>query len=139
MKKNKNLLKTITLAIYPAWLLLCVAFFWIPVISEYSAGCVNLSFFFILPFISFVASFLIGKNNYLGKLKWISPLAYGVMFMLGDYLIYKLANSIAFHKINYPDLEHMLTATVIALAGLVIGFAFYIIPKLKNKKSSKNN
>ena len=57
----------------------------------------------ILPVTTFVESVLIGKNDFFGKGKWGSTLFFGLMYMLAEYGTFKMANNIAFNKLNAPD------------------------------------
>ncbi len=96
-----------------------------------------LVFWLILPVSSFIISLIVGKNGLWGKLKWHSPVFFGVMFMLADCGTYLLANSLAFSKLNMPSWEMIVYGGLISLAGLLIGTAVNKI-KLRSKDIEKN-
>lgn len=75
----------------------------------------------VLPVATFVTSLLIGIHNYWGKWKWLSVPILAVMYMLLDYLTFNLANAIAFHKVNTPDMIWFWVGAAISAVGLLIG------------------
>ena len=75
----------------------------------------------VLPVATFVTSLLIGIHNYWGKWKWLSVPILAVMYMLLDYLTFKLANAIAFHKVNTPDMIWFWIGAAVSAVGLLIG------------------
>lgn len=89
---------------------------------------------FILPISTFIVSIVIGKNNFWGKGKWAFTLFFGVMYMLAEYGTFKMANNIAFYKLNAPDLGMIVAGAIISAIGMLVG-------SLWNKKrhNQKNN
>ena len=87
----------------------------------------------VLPVTTFAFSAVIGKNGYWGKLMWISPVIFGVMYMLAEYATFSTANMVAFNKINPPEYSMILIGAVISLVGIAAGTAAKII-KEKMKK-----
>ena len=88
----------------------------------------------LLPATTLIISLLIGKNNCFGGWKWLSPAGFGIMYMLAEYATFSAANMSAFHKINLPDLEMLITGAVISLLGLGIGAAVnYFQNRLRKK------
>lgn len=81
--------------------------------------------YIILPITTLVLSFIIGKNNYWGKWKWVSPIAFGVMYMLADYTTFSLSNMIAFEKFNMPQFGMIPAGAIVSVLGMCMGFGIY--------------
>ena len=133
VKSKKKLSEIITLIAYLAIWTIALIFFWLDNTFGYGDGMVFglLVFWLILPVSTFTVSALAGRNSFWGKLRWFSPLLFGIMYMLADYGTYRLANSIAFNKINVPDFSLFLVGTTISLVGLLLGYAFKLIRERK--------
>lgn len=61
------------------------------------------------------------KNNFWGKGKWAFTLFFGVMYMLAEYGTFKMANNIAFNKLNAPDLGMIVAGAIISAIGMLVG------------------
>ena len=48
-------------------------------------------------------------------------LFFGVMYMLAEYGTFKMANNIAFNKLNAPDLEMIVAGAIISAIGMLVG------------------
>ena len=86
----------------------------------------------ILPVTTFVVSIVIGKNNFWGKGKWAFTFSFGIMYMLAEYGTFKMANNIAFNKLNAPEWGMIVAGVVISAIGMLIGL-------LCNKKRYNQN
>mgnify|MGYP005809081429 FL=1 len=86
----------------------------------------------LLPVTTFVVSLLIGKNDYMGEWKWLSFIAFGIMYMLSEYATFGAANMAAFDKVNIPELGMIPAGAMISLIGMGIGM---IIRKSRKKDS----
>ena len=86
----------------------------------------------LLPVTTFVVSLLIGKNDYMGEWKWLSFIAFGIMYMLSEYATFGAANMAAFDKVNIPVLGMVPAGAMISLIGMGIGM---IIRKSRKKDS----
>ena len=75
----------------------------------------------ILPVTTFVESVLIGKNDFWRKGKWGFTLFFGLMYMLAEYGTFKMANNIAFNKLNAPDFGMIAAGVIISLIGILLG------------------
>ena len=75
----------------------------------------------ILPVTTFIVSVIIGKNNFWEKRKWVFTLFFGVMYMLAEYGTFKMANNIAFNKLNAPEWEMIIAGAMISTIGMLIG------------------
>ena len=56
------------------------------------------------------------------------------MYMLAEYGTFKMANNIAFNKLNAPDWGMIAGGTIISATGMLIGFLFHLIGSAENKK-----
>lgn len=86
----------------------------------------------ILPAATFVISLLISRNNFWGRYKWLGSIGFGLMYMLGEYATFSMANNAAFNRINVPDFSMMAAGAVISLIGMGIGHLLY----LRNRRST---
>lgn len=129
--KSKNRLSEIILfATYLAIWAFALITFWFFTDGSDAMGYSLVFLWIVLPVSTFVVSFLIGKNNYCGKWKWLMPIAFGIMHMLAEYSTFSVANMISFDKINIPDFEMILGGAIISIIGLCIGYYVYC----KNQK-----
>lgn len=87
----------------------------------------------ILPAATFVISCLIGRNNCWGNRKWFGSIGFGIMYMLGEYATFSMANNVAFHKVNLPDFSMIIAGAAISLAGMGTGQLLY------RKNSNRRN
>lgn len=128
--KKQNVLIIVYLIIWSISLLV----FWL-FMSGSDAMAYGLIFLYaLIPFATLVISFLIGKNNYWGKGKWLAPIVFGIMHMLAEYLTFSLKNmvSISFHRINAPNLELLFAGIVLYEISVGAGHFIYR-KKLKHK------
>ena len=84
-------------------------------------GSTSRVLWFILPISTFIASIVIGKNNFFGKGKWAFTLFFGIMYMLAEYGTFKMVNNIAFNKLNAPDLGMIVAGAIISAIGMLAG------------------
>jgi hypothetical protein len=98
-------------------------------------------FWMILPVATIVISFLIGKNNYFGELKWLLTIAFGFMHMLAGYATFSLKNMIAqdFDVIHLPDFQMMLVGAFFSALGMGIGVLIRHIKSTYSKKRENNS
>ena len=75
----------------------------------------------LLPMASFVISLRIGQLVCRGGRVWLLPLALGGLYMLADFATFRVANMIAFDKINMPHWELFFIGAAISALGLIIG------------------
>ena len=99
---------------------LAIACFWIP--EEVDAmGYAILGIWIIQPALIIAASFLIGRKDYWSKYKWFMCIAFGIMYMLAEYMTFSLANNISFDKINPPEFQLIIYGTIMSLGGMAAG------------------
>lgn len=102
------------------WAVAIIAFWLFP--GEDDAMGYSLMFLWIiLPVSTFIVSILIGKNDFWGKRKWGFPLFFGMMYMLAEYGTFKMANNMAFSKLNAPELGMMVAGAIISAIGMLAG------------------
>ena len=87
----------------------------------------------LLPVTTFVISLLIGKGDHWGRWKWLSSLAFGLMYMLAEYATFSTANMVSFSKFNLPNLGMIAVGTIISLLGMGIGAGIH---RLHSRKKS---
>lgn len=101
-------------------LLLSVVAFWLfdTVGSEIMYSV--LVFCLLLPLVTIVTSVWVGTRRQAGRLRCLTPLVSGFLWMLTDYLTFRLANMIAFRHFTAP-------AGFLFLAGACLSAAFLLI------------
>ena len=102
------------------WALAMIAF-WFFTSGSDAMGYSLMFLWIILPVTTFVESVLIGKNDFWGKGKWGSTLFFGLMYMLAEYGTFKMANNIAFNKLNAPDFGMIVAGVIISAIGILLG------------------
>ncbi len=75
----------------------------------------------VLPLSTLIISFLMGKREGWRSSGLLTALAFGVMYMLAEYATFGMANNMAFHKVNPPQLPMIAVGAVISAAGLWMG------------------
>lgn len=135
VKSQKKLSLTILLATYLGIWAFALIVFWFFISGSDAMGYSLVFLWIILPVATLVISLLIGKNNHLGKGKWLTPIAFGTMHMLAEYATFSVRNMIAieFTRINMPHFELILIGAFFSVIGLGIGSLAYHI-KSKDKK-----
>lgn len=108
--------------------------FWFFTSGSDAMGYSLMFLWILLPVTTFVVSLLIGKNNYWGKWKWVSPPVLGVMYMLAEYATFQSSNMIAFDKLNAPSWGMILAGAIISAIGLSIGEIANLCKRKLNKK-----
>ena len=128
--KSKNKIgKIILAAVYLTVWAISLAVFWLFTEGSDAMGF-SLTFWgIILPTATYIVSLLISVNGYFGKLKWLSPLFFGVMHMLAGYATFSTANMIAFDKLNLPDPGMLIYGVFISLLGMVSGVGLALLIK----------
>lgn len=88
-------------------------------------------FYGLIPIATFAISAVVGAMNLFGKWKWITPVKLGIMYLLIDYCTFRLANNIAFDKLNSPEWILLAVGAVISLVGMLAGIT---VRKMKERK-----
>ena len=101
MKSKTKLSGLILLASYLVIWVVAVTVFWVFIVRHSTGAMVySLTFLWIvLPVTTLVISFLIGRNDYWGKGKWVTSIGFGVMYMLAEYATFSMANNLLYNKV----------------------------------------
>ncbi len=131
--KSKNKLSKLILIVsyFVIWSISLIVF-WFFTSGSDAMGYSIMFLWIVLPVTTFVYSVLIGKNNYWGKWKWISSLAFGIMYMLAEYATFSAANMVSVSKINLPEFGMILAGMMISIAGLGIGIGMKYLKRYLN-------
>ena len=132
VKSNANRNKIITILSYMLVWAIAMIVFWFFTSGSDAMGYSLMFLWIILPVTTFVVSIVIGKNDFWKKGKWAFTLFFGVMYMLAEYGTFKMANNIAFNKLNAPDFGMIVAGAIISAIGMLVG-------SLCNKKRPNQN
>ncbi|MEG2747664.1 MAG: hypothetical protein RR934_10400, partial [Gordonibacter sp.] len=80
-----KLSRIIVIATYLGIWAITLIVFWFFTRGSDAMGYALVFMWVVLPTTTFTLSLVIGKNNYWGKAKWVSPVVFGVMYMLAGY------------------------------------------------------
>lgn len=134
VKSNIKRNKMITILSYLLiWAIAMIAF-WFFKDDSSAMGYSLLYLWVLLPVTTFFVSVIIGINDFWGIKKWVFTVFFGIMYMLAEYGTFKMANNIAFNKLNAPDWGMIAGGTIISATGMLIGFLFHLIGSAENKK-----
>ena len=121
VKSTGNRNKIIIILSYLLIWALAMIVFWFFTSGSDAMGYSLMFLWIILPITTFVESVLIGKNDFFGKGKWGFTLFFGLMYMLAEYGTFKIANNIAFNKLNAPDFGMIVAGVIISAIGILLG------------------
>lgn len=134
VKSNIKRNKMITILSYLLiWAIAMIAF-WFFKDDSSAMGYSLLYLWVLLPVTTFFVSVIIGINDFWEIKKWAFTVFFGIMYMLAEYGTFKMANNIAFNKLNAPDWGMIAGGTIISATGMLIGFLFHLIGSAENKK-----
>ena len=118
------------------WIAAIVVFWTFAITYAESAMGYSLTFFWIiLPATTLVVSFLIGRNDYWGRGKWVFSIGFGVMYMLAEYVTFSMANNLAFGKVNMPEASMVPAGAAISLVGMALGYLVFVIRRRSQRRS----
>lgn len=121
VKSNANKSKIVILLSYLLIWALAMIVFWFFTSGSDAMGYSLMFLWIILPVTTLIVSVLIGKNNFWGKGKWAFCLFFGMMYMLAEYGTFKMANNIAFHKLNAPEWGMIAAGAILSAIGMLAG------------------
>lgn len=121
VKSHNKLSKLILMISYLVIWAISLITFWFFMSGSDAMGFSIMFLWVLLPVTTFVVAFLIGKNNYWGKGKWISVFVFGIMYMLAEYATFSTANMVAFDKVNTPKWGMILVGVIVSAVGLGVG------------------
>ena len=137
VKSNIKRNKIITILSYLLIWVIAMIVFWFFTNGSDAIGYSLLYLWIILPVTTFFVSVIIGANDFWGTRKWTFTLIFGVMYMLAEYGTFKMANNIAFNKLNTPDWGMIVGGTIISAIGMLIGFLVNRVRNVVTGKMSK--
>ncbi len=123
MKISKNIKKIYPFIIYSIVWLATLLWFGFGISGSDGLAFMFLEFYLILPITSMICSVLIGHQGVRGRILWMTPLFFGLMYMLMGYATFSIENTIAFHKVHIPNVYAMIPGIISSLLGLLTGFA----------------
>lgn len=127
VKSKTKLSKRVLISSYLGIWTLSILTFWL--FKEQDAfGYSLIVFYCILPITTFIISFLIGKDKNWDFTKYFIPIFFGIMYMLGDYATFSLANMTSFSKFNLPSFSMIISGAIISYIAILLGI---IINKYK--------
>lgn len=137
VKSRKKLSKLILIITYLVIWAFSLVVFWFFTDGGDAMGYWLMFLIILLPVTTFVISFLIGKADHWGKLKWLAPIFFGTMYMLAEYATFSVANMASndFNKLNIPHFMMIFYGAVVSVIGLAIGDIVRLLLKNKTKNS----
>ncbi len=85
----------------------------------------------VLPVTFFIASFIIGKRDWYGKMKWLAAPVFSMMYTMSGYATMVTAENMVIKSVMWPDFAKFPIGLLISLAGLAAGV-------LVNTRQAKN-
>lgn len=121
VKSQRHFSKLIQVTTYVLIWAFMIGLFWIGSSPSDAMGYALLTFYIVLPVTSLIISFLIGKDRGWTHAKWLMIVFFGFMYMLADYVTFKLGNMISIGKFNLPDFTTLIVGMILSAIGMVIG------------------
>lgn len=126
VKSKKKLSMIILISTYLGIWTISLAAFWL--FSKGDAlGHTIMFLYVVLPVTTLSVSFVIGRNDYCGKWKWVFTIILGIMYMLADYTTFSASNMIAFERFNVPQLEMIPAGAIFSFLGMGIGSCIHLL------------
>ena len=116
----RNLVRNLLLIYLVVWTA-GILVFWVFCQAGDAAGFSLVYLWMLLPAASFVLSLKAGMRGCPGTAGWIMAACFGVLYMLGEYFTFSMANNLAFHKVNLPHVSMILAGAAVSWAGMGIG------------------
>ena len=113
--------KAAPIVIYSIVWLIAISTFWFTDLSGDAMAYSLLVIYLLLPATTLIMSYLIGRDDRWGKMKWVAPVFFGEMYMLAECFTFSLANMLMNETINAPEFTMVLTGMVISLIAMGLG------------------
>lgn len=120
-RSRDRLAKILLVAVYLGIWALGLFVYWVLMSPSDVMGFALMFFWLLLPVSTLTVSLVIGRNDYWGKGKWLTVLAFGGMHMLAEFGTFKVGTMMAFGRIQAPSWELFLAGAATAAAGMGIG------------------
>ncbi|MBQ6844245.1 MAG: helix-turn-helix domain-containing protein [Agathobacter sp.] len=133
VRSKQRFSKLIQIGIYVVLWSACLLWFWIGRANDptFAPAFALMTFYLILPVVTFVISILIGKDESWGRYRWCMALFFGVMYSLESFGTFSMANTLAFANQHFPTIKDAIPGVVISLIGMGIGVC---LERRKQKK-----
>ena len=126
-QKSKLILATTVLGI---WALSLIAFILVHKnVDEYGYSLAVT--WAVLPVTFFIASFMIGRRDWFGRMKWLAAPVFSMMYTMSGYATMVTAENMVIKSVMWPDFAKFPIGLLISLAGLAAGV-------LVNTRQTKN-
>lgn len=97
-------------------------------------GYTLLYFYFLLPIITFIISFYVGKDKNLNNFKWLMVILFGIVYMSPLFCLVLTGDS-TIKEVFTSYYDMIFNGVLISLIGMIIGTTVKIYKnKRKNKK-----
>ena len=116
-KQSRLFLVLMTLGI---WAFGVIAF-WLVKDSDGGAGFCQVISWTVMPVLFFAVSWLIGWNDYYGKLKWLAPVIFAGLYMLVGSISTLQTEDAFYRAVVWPDFRKLPLGLMLSLAGLGLG------------------
>lgn len=133
VKSKDKLAKLVLIMTYLVVWAVCVISFWFFTEDSDALGYSIMYLGILLPVTTMALSFLIGKNDYWGKWKWLSVVAFGFLYMLAEYTTFSAANWMSTGAVRVPDFSVAPIGAAISVIGLGIGSVIHCWKSRKKK------
>ena len=130
VRSRQRVIKILQVAIYLMFWVFCFMWFWLADQSEYGfePAFTLLTFYAILPILSFVLALFIGKDDSWGKYRWVMILFFGFMYWL------MVCGTFILRGRPLPmSLSYTLPGIASSALGMAIGLIARIITNFRNK------
>lgn len=134
VQSNDRKAKTILVSTYLAIWSFAILVFWLFTSGSDALGYSFMYLWILLPVSTFVFSLLIGKNNYWSSRKWLSAVAFGLMYMLAEYATFSAANMVSFDKFNMPEWGMLVGGALVSVVGIAVGC---IVRRVKSHRKNR--
>ena len=75
----------------------------------------------VLPILFFASSYIIGARGWFGRLKWLTPLLFGLMHAASGTVTVFEAEGVLYRSVIWPDFTKLPVGLAVSLAGLLAG------------------
>ena len=119
--RHRSSVLLVVLVYLAVWAVM-VALFWVRLKpGDDALGYGLLTFYFILPAVTLVASAFIGRDTALGPKRWLMILFFGGMYMLAQYVTFSLATMRAAGSVRTLPLTMLAAGLLLSAVGMAIG------------------
>ena len=136
VKSNERKSKLIViLTVLGIWALAMIAFFLVHKGVDNVGYSLALSWA-VLPVTFFTASFIIGKRDWFGNLKWLAIPVFSLMYTTAGSITSVVSDDMVIKSVMWPDFAKLPIGLIISLAGMLLGI---LIRKNSEKKAAEND